>query len=78
MESRREGTYQKSVTLTKSDETVFSKTAGIYVTGTGNLVVVYGDGSEDTWTAVPAKTLLPISIIQLKDATTATGVKALY
>jgi hypothetical protein len=78
LNSTTQGSYAKSVAITKSDTTVFDLTKALYITGTGNVVVVYQDGSEDTFTAVPANTILPLSVIKVKEATSATGIKALY
>jgi hypothetical protein len=78
IESIRPGTYQKSVDLTPDDDITFNRTTGLYITTAGDLEVTYFDGTEDTWTAVPSNTILPMAVIKLKEATTATGIKALY
>lgn len=72
------GPYQKSVEVTKSDATVLQPTKGLFITGTGNVVVTYVDGTDATWTGIADLTFLPIQVIKVKDATTATGIKALY
>ncbi len=55
---------------------------GIYVGGTGNLVVVMGadheSGDLTTFTAVPAGTLLPIGIFSIHSTSTVTGVVAIF
>lgn len=70
--------YKKSISVTPSDVTVLSPTRGLYITGTGNLTVVYLDDTEDTFTAIPANTIMPLCVKQVKAATTATNIKALY
>ena len=58
--------------LSESDTATFPRTRAVYVGGTGDLVVTMASGVDCTFSSVPAGTLLPISIIALKAATTAT------
>ena len=51
---------------------------GIWVGGTGNLVVTDRDNTVVTFTSVPAGTLLPITPKIIRAATTATLIIALY
>lgn len=56
-------------------------TRGLYVGGTGDVAVLMaGDqaGSVVTFTAVPAGTILPIRVSQVRLATTATLIIALW
>lgn len=59
--------------LTKSDDTVLTGLRGIYVGGTGDVIVKDSGGAGPiTFKAVPVGTILPISITRLMAATTAT------
>lgn len=66
--------------VTPSDSTDLTDvTRWVFVGGTGNLVVIMADGTTVTFTAVPAGTLLPIRISQVKaTGTTATEIVALW
>lgn len=66
-------------TITKSDTTVFPAqpnssgvcvTKAIYVGGTGDVNVVMQGGQTVLFSAVPAGTILPISVSQVKSAST--------
>jgi len=67
-----------AVALTKSDSTVIRTSRALYVGGGGNVVAKMNSGAIVTFTAVPGGTILPIQITQLRDATTASNVVALY
>jgi hypothetical protein len=70
--------YRKAVAVTTSDATVIPKTRGVYVGGTGNMVVRM-DGASVTFSGIPAGTTLPIEVDQvLATSTTATLILALY
>lgn len=65
--------------VTPSDGTDFSRTVrGLYVGGTGNVVVVFPDDSTVTFSSVPAGTILPVRIKRVNStSTTATNMVAL-
>ena len=65
--------------VTKSDSTKLAPDCiGLWVGGTGNVVVTMWDGSTATFTAVPAGTRLDVSPMLVMNATTATAIVALY
>jgi hypothetical protein len=65
--------------VTKSDATVLTATRALYVGGDGDLVVeMMGDGAEVTFPGVLGGTVLPIRVVKVKAATTATNVVALW
>ena len=66
-----------AVTPSASTELDFV-TRAIYVGGDGNLVVVNAAGTEVTFTAVPAGTILPIRTTRVDDSSTATSIVALW
>jgi hypothetical protein len=72
--------YVGGFAITKSDVTVFSQpTRAVWVGSAGDLSVVYWDGSSDILHAVPAGTLLPIRVTQVKSTnTTASNISGLY
>lgn len=65
-------------TVTKSDVTILPTTRALYIGGAGDVVVTMAGGATLTFSAVPVGTILPIQVTQVKDATTATLVLALY
>lgn len=72
------GAY-KGVAVTKSDSTIIPATRGVWVGGTGNLSVVFaGDSATVVLESVPAGYLMPIQVVKVMDATTATAIVALY
>ena len=72
------GPYRKSIAVTPDDDTVLAPTKGLYVAGTGNLVVEYVDGTQATWTGIQNLTFLPICVVKVLAASNATDIKALY
>lgn len=65
--------------ITKSNVTVLNPpTRGVWVGGAGDIAVRYADQTTDTLVGVPAGTLLPISVDQVLNATTATNISGLY
>lgn len=66
--------------ITKSDTANFAQVSrGIYVGGTGDVVVVFADDVALTFSAVPAGTLLPVRAKRVNStSTTATLMLALY
>ena len=71
--------YRGGVAVTKSDDTVLAPTRGLYVGGAGDLTVDFADGTTNiVIKAPPVGSLLPISVVKVKAATTATLIVALY
>jgi len=71
--------------VTKSDVTIFDNEGpnhpparALYVDGTGDLVIRFVDGSIVTFVGVPAGSLLPIHVDQVRAATTATNILGLF
>ena len=58
--------------------TIYAK--ALYIGGAGSVVVVpkRGDGTEVTFAAVPAGTILPIQVRRVDDSSTATNIVGLY
>lgn len=80
------GPSSKPVAITKGDGTDLSTSGirGIYVGGTGDVVVIGlndttsgGNGTAVTFSAVPAGTILPVVPKRVMDATTATNLVGL-
>lgn len=72
------GAY-KGVAVTKSDATILPATRALWVGGAGDLSLVFsGDTAAVTIKAVAAGTLLPFQVIQVKAATSASDIVALY
>ena len=72
-------TATKAAAVTAADTDLAYITRSIYVGTAGDLVVVMaGDGAEVTFTGIPAGSLLPIAVTQVKAATTASDIVALY
>ena len=64
--------------ITKSDTVNFTKSAAIYVGGTGDVVVVFADDTAITFSSVPAGTILPVEAIRVNStSTTATNMVGL-
>lgn len=62
-----------------SDTTGIGGCRGIWVGGAGNLTCDFADGANNVLiSGIPAGTLLPISPLRVKAATTATLITALY
>jgi len=74
-----DGPVVRGFSITKSDTTVFAPTRYIFVGGTGALAVVLaGDDTVLTLSAIPAGTMLPLCAIKVMAATTATLLVGLY
>ena len=71
---------RRAAAVTKSDSTVIETTRGLWVGGAGDLAVRFSDDRATTITivGVPAGTLVPLSVVQVMNATTATSIVALY
>jgi len=68
-----------AVAVTPNDGTSIPATRGLWVGGAGNIQVIMEDGSQVTYTGVPAGTLLHISVTRVfATSTTATSMLALY
>lgn len=65
-----------AVAVTKSDVTVIPVTRSLYIGTSGDVAVVMADGQ--TVTFVGAFGILPIQVVQVLDATTASNIVALY
>jgi len=71
---------QHAAAITPSDtDNVPNAPVSVYVGGTGNVVVVTSRGDTVTFTGVPAGTILPVQVRQVKSTnTTATSLVAIY
>lgn len=74
------GPATKIVAVTPSDTVDLSPPcAALYIGGAGNVKVTAVDGGTETFTAVPAGTILPVAASRVfSTLTTATSVIALY
>lgn len=71
--------FYDAAAVTKSDSTIIPATRGLYIGGVGDLIVTLTSGATPiTYKAVPAGTLLMLSVTQVLNATTATSIVALY
>lgn len=67
-----------AVVVTKSDSTVIPTTRALWIGGTGNVTVEFASTSTPVeLTNVPVG-ILPVQVIRVLAATTATGIVALY
>lgn len=77
-----DGPGHAGVAVTPSDTTDLTGVRGVYVGGTGNLVVQFinpiGNANSITLSAVPAGTILPLQVAKIMAATTATLIVGLY
>lgn len=64
--------------ITTSDTANFAPTRGLYVGGTGNVVVDMAYGTTVTFTGVQGGTVLPVQVTRVYTASTATNLVALY
>lgn len=67
-----------SLYAASAQNTIGNRGCNIYVGGTGTLVVTTIDGEDVTFAAVPAGTVLPVQVIKVKAASTATSLVALW
>lgn len=67
-----------AIAVTISDTTVIPTTRGIWIGGAGDLSVTMNSGRTASIVGVAAGTLLPFQVIQVRAATTATNILALY
>ena len=71
--------YRSGVTVTPDDDTIFSReTSGLYEGTTGDIEVVFYDGSTATLANVPAGIILDISVVKVTENTTASDIVALF
>lgn len=72
------GVYTNAAAVTPSDAAKVRPTVGLYVGGAGDVAVVFVSGDTATFSAVPAGTVLPVEVVQVKaTGTTATLILAL-
>jgi hypothetical protein len=65
--------------VTPSDTTTLGGCRALWVGGAGNLTLDFADGATNIlMSGVPAGTLLPVAVLKVKAATTATLIVALY
>jgi hypothetical protein len=65
--------------VTPSDSTTLGGCRALWVGGAGNLTLDFADGATNIlMSGVPAGTLLPVAVLKVKAATTATLIVALY
>tara|TARA_R110000751_G_scaffold279833_1_gene382252 strand:+ start:164 stop:412 length:249 start_codon:yes stop_codon:yes gene_type:complete len=81
--TERSDPSQKAVAVTKSDSTSLllngQPPRAIYVAGTGNLNLKFGDAPPVLFTTVQAGSVLPVRpTLVMSTSTTATGIVALY
>ena len=81
--TERSDPSQKAVAVTKSDSTSLllngQPPRAIYVAGTGNLNLKFGDATPVLFTTVQAGSVLPVRpTLVMSTSTTATGIVALY
>jgi hypothetical protein len=69
-----------AVAVTADDDNDLARvpTRGIYVGSEGSLQVVMVDGQTTTFAGVTAGTLLPIAVVRILEASTASSLVALY
>lgn len=72
--------FLKGVSVTPSDSTVLKKTRGLYIGSAGALrVILADDASPVSFAAVPAGTVLDVSVKQvMSTGTAASNIVALY
>jgi hypothetical protein len=68
---------ENAVAVTPSDSSPVQSRA-LYVGGAGDLTVEMKSGNTAVFVGVPAGTILPISVVLVKAATTATDITAIY
>ncbi len=70
---------QKSVAVTPADTDLVDGTArGLYVGGAGNVTIMNPDGTTVQFVGVLAGTWMPVMCRQVRAATTATSIVALF
>lgn len=69
---------ESAVAVTKSDTTVIPPTRALYIGGDGDLAVTMADGKQATFSGALAGSVLPLQVTQVRDATTATNIVAMY
>ena len=63
--------------VTPADSDLAKPARAVYVGGAGDVAVIMASGDEVTFSGCLAGTILPIQVIQIKAATTATNILAL-
>lgn len=70
---------KSAAAVTPHDTTLIGVTRGLYIGGAGTLVVRMANGSNVTFSAVTAGSIIPICVDRvLSTGTSATGIVALY
>lgn len=73
------GAFGRAGAITPADTDLDRITRGLYIGGTGDVVVQMANGDDPvTFKAVPVATILPIAVRQVRAATTATLIVGLY
>lgn len=68
-----------SVAITPADSNLANGIArALYIGGAGNVTIMNQDGSTCQFVGVPAGTILPVMARQVRAATTATSIVALF
>lgn len=68
----------KAIAVTPSDSTEIRNTRALYIGTGGDVVVTMATGGDATFKNVPEGTILPVQVIKVKSATTASDIVALY
>ena len=77
--SEQQAPASDALAITPSDITVLpTRTRALYIGGTGDLVVKMVDGTIITFVGVVVGSVLPIRVTQVRAATTATSIVALF
>lgn len=71
--------YTSAAAVTPDDDVIIAPTRGIMAAVTGDISVVFPDGSTATFTSVVVGNVYPIQVIKVMETgTDATGIVALY
>jgi hypothetical protein len=73
-----DGPARAGVAITPADTDLADETSALYVGGTGDVSVRFPGGADVVFPGVPAGTILPIAVIRVNAATTATDIVGLW